>query len=127
MAASIGAQSFISLETPLRKRSYSLVDISDNWEDGTAIQRLARRAGATTHVATVDVPSLAIARGLIDSYAAMVGTSVTVVQFGGSFANVFVWSAEVVSIQEGITAVGGLNNGTVLVTSQWMLQYIGLS
>lgn len=127
MASSIGAQSFISLTPPVVPARRQVADISDPFEDGVCYQRLSRRGPASQHTAVADCPSMAVAVGLISSYAALVGTIVTVTQYGASFPNYLVLEAAVESIEEGAIGVGGLVNGKVLVTSRWVLQYVGTS
>ena len=59
------------------------------------------------------------------TYAALVGTVVTVTIRGQAQADVLVLAAEVTARKQLAAASGGIAAGTWLVESQWLVQYAG--
>lgn len=122
---SVGAQSFIRIDGTIPKAQQTLENVTRPQVDGVAYRKNGIASPVGQIVGVVDVDTAATAEALRASYAALVGTVVTIVRESQSHSNYLVLDAEVLSIDYVGTAVGGLTAGDHLVTARFDIQYVG--
>lgn len=122
--SSIGAQTFIGVHGVVAKDRQQVVEITQPFVNGSAFQRIGRRARDSELETSVDTTSLTLAEAIVRAYEAMCGTVTTVVNYDVAKANVMIIDVQT-KITGGINGNGGLVNGAYLVDALWLVRYIG--
>lgn len=122
---SIGAQSFIRIDGVIPKKIQTLSNVTRPQVDGVAYRVNGIQSPVGQLTAVVDISTAASAEGLRASYAALVGTVVSIVRESQSHSNYLILNAEVTDIVFVQTPVGGLGAGDHIVTSRFDVQYVG--
>jgi hypothetical protein len=121
----IGAQSCIRLDGDLSQPGTELGDVTRGGVDGVAFKSMGARGRPVRLSGRVDVTSLSGADTLLATYAAMKGTVVTVRLRTQSRTNYIVLEADVTERMTCTNGTGGVAGGSILVFSEWVLQYVG--
>ncbi len=123
---SIGVQVFIELEGEVIPKGLVLENISRPFVDGIAYRERATRGDPFELFGTRDATTIADAEAFKETYKALIGTFVDVVQRDFTSGTMLVIEAVVTDIFRVETPVGGIVAGNYLVFSRFLLQFGGL-
>lgn len=121
----IGSESFIGIEGRPQYAGLSVREITRPAVNGRAWIEMSSSAVKSTHQAVVDVASQAAALTKQTNYMAMQGSVYAVVVNDDALGNYMVESVKVDRVVTGVTGLGGINGGKVLVYSTWELVKAG--
>ena len=123
---SIASAVFIRLDGDVEGKGMELSEITRPGVNGRAWKQEGVRGKPFELTGTVDVVSFAAADATISYYLGLQGSVVSFVQNSLSYSNFLVLSVSNCHKTPLGTAVGGINGGSVLLTSRWSLCYAGV-
>lgn len=122
----IGSQSFISIDGRPQYAGLTVRDITRPAVNGHAWVEMASFGVKSTHNAVVDVATQANALTKQTDYMAMQGSVYAVVINDDNMGYYMVESVKIERVITGVTGLGGINGGKVLVYSVWELSKAGV-
>ena len=123
----IGTQAFIDIVGEVQADGIIVQDITRPFVDGVGFRRIARRGKPSTLRCVVDLPApIGLADNFKESYLALQGTVVSIIQRDVVRGNYLILSAFVDDIRRVETPVGGLIAGNFFTTVTFVVIFAGL-
>lgn len=124
-AESIGALEFIRLDGEIAPPGIEVEEISRPFVDGRAFRRQHVRATPTTLMAVTDVANQTDANAFIVDALEMRGTVQDIVFRTLTYSDCLIVDVQPLNRTTCSVAVGGINNGKIIIVLQFSVVYVG--
>jgi len=125
---SIGSENFVFVQGPLDYPGYTFRNITREGADGIGIAEEGIRGVASSLIAGRDYTNASAAESALLSYKGMLGTVVTISQYGGNRGNLWL----ILEVKEhpgsrvtSTVASGGIADGLHWMETVWTVQWAG--